>query len=150
MGHRKTGCLVQGCEEGAASVAGSVARWGALRRSLGGHDGPVERLRDREAERRRGREAERRRPGPQRGSAGQGCILRALRIFWKLTTQMTQKCSHESVIVILRSLLNFPTGKGLVYTFIQQTFIEHLLGTRQLGTHRASRQAPSLPPHSAV
>lgn len=48
------GCLVQGCEEGAASVAGSVARWGALRRSLGGHDGPVERLRDGEAERRRG------------------------------------------------------------------------------------------------
>lgn len=54
-------------------------------------------------------------------------------IFRKLTTQMSQKYSHEPVILILRSLYNFPTGEGLVYSFIQQTFIEHLLCTRELG-----------------
>ena len=64
-------------------------------------------------------------------------------IFRKLTTQMFQKYSHEPVILILRSLFNFPTGEGLVYSFIQQTFIEHLLCTRELGyTGDEGRHSP--------
>lgn len=79
--------------------------------------------------------------------------LVAMTIFRRLPTPMFQKYAHESVILILRSLLNVPTGEGLVYAFIQYTFIEHLLCTRELEVHRVSRQTVSVPSwnlHSSV
>ena len=66
----------------------------------------------------------------------------AQRPFRKLTTQMSQKRSYEPAILILRNLLNFPSGKGLVYLFIQQTFIEHLLCTGSWG-HIGDQGRPS-------
>lgn len=75
----------------------------------------------------------------------------AMTIFRKLTTRRSRKCSHESVILILRNLLHFSTGEGLVYSFIQQTFTEHLLCTRKLGCIRdQDRHSPSWNLYSSV
>ena len=49
--------------------------------------------------------------------------VRAVTDIRRLTTQLSPEGSHESMILILRSLLNFPTGEGLPYSFIQQTFM---------------------------
>lgn len=63
---------------------------------------------------------------------------------------MFQKLPHESVTLILRSLLNFPTGEDLVHPSThpsnKQTFIKHPLCTRDLEIHQGSRQTQSLSP----